>query len=198
MLLNFRRLLLVKGWGSKQFLHGLITKDIDILNDTNRLIYTFLLNVKGRIFVDMFIWRLTNILEREIEAYALEIDSRKFDIFQKVLNVYKLRRPIIIESLPKHRVCFNSSYNSLKETTLSSSTIINWTPDPRVLNFGYRSLIENNEENLLENYENEYIDHRYKWGIGEGIELTDQIPLAMNGDLLNGISFNKGLRFFLN
>uniref|UniRef100_A0A915N9V8 Uncharacterized protein n=1 Tax=Meloidogyne javanica TaxID=6303 RepID=A0A915N9V8_MELJA len=187
--LNFRRLLLVKGHGSKQFLQGLITKDIEfkLLNENNKLIYTFLLNVKGRIFVDMFIWRLTNILENnDVESYGIEIDPKRLEVLQKALNIYKLRRPIIIENLNK--------FNDFQQT--SSKTIINWTSDPRVPNFGYRSLIENEGENCLEfnqNLEKEYISHRYNWGIGEGMEIVDQIPLAMNGDLLNGISFDKEL-----
>uniref|UniRef100_A0A1I8AXR1 Uncharacterized protein n=1 Tax=Meloidogyne hapla TaxID=6305 RepID=A0A1I8AXR1_MELHA len=198
--LNFRRLLLVKGHGSKQFLQGLITKDIELLNDNNKLIYTFLLNVKGRIFVDMFIWRLTNILENNnIEAYGLETDSKRLDIFQKALNIYKLRRPITIENLSKYNVCFCSSKDSINNLQQSSNTLINWTSDPRVSNFGFRSLIENgdneNSLNINQNLEKEYISHRYKWGIGEGMEIIDQIPLAMNGDLLNGISFEKGFYF---
>uniref|UniRef100_A0A914MKN7 Aminomethyltransferase folate-binding domain-containing protein n=1 Tax=Meloidogyne incognita TaxID=6306 RepID=A0A914MKN7_MELIC len=193
--LNFRRLLLVKGHGSKQFLQGLITKDIELLNENNKLIYTFLLNVKGRIFVDMFIWRLTNILENnDVESYGIEIDPKRLEVLQKALNIYKLRRPIIIENLNKFNVCFCSTIKDFQQT--SSKTIINWTSDPRVPDFGYRSLIENEGENCLEfnqNLEKEYISHRYNWGIGEGMEIVDQIPLAMNGDLLNGISFDKEL-----
>ncbi|CAK5059016.1 unnamed protein product [Meloidogyne enterolobii] len=208
--LNFRHLLLVKGHGSKQFLQGLITKDIEfsfcifknlfifffrLLNEENKLIYTFLLNVKGRIFVDMFIWRLTNILENnDVESYGIEIDPKRLEVLQKALNIYKLRRPIIIENLNNLNVCFCSTNNVFQQQN-SSKTLINWTLDPRVPNFGYRSLIENEEENCLEfnqNLEKEYISRRYNWGIGEGMEIIDQIPLAMNGDLLNGISFDKG------
>nr|CAD2180889.1 unnamed protein product [Meloidogyne enterolobii] len=193
--LNFRHLLLVKGHGSKQFLQGLITKDIELLNEENKLIYTFLLNVKGRIFVDMFIWRLTNILENnDVESYGIEIDPKRLEVLQKALNIYKLRRPIIIENLNNLNVCFCSTIKDFQQT--SSKTIINWTSDPRVPNFGYRSLIENEGGNCLEfnqNLEKEYISHRYNWGIGEGMEIVDQIPLAMNGDLLNGISFDKEL-----
>ena len=163
----------------------------------------------------MFIWRLTNVLEGGIEAYALETDLERLNIFQKALNIYKLRRPITIESLPKYRICFCSTASSIQVVIKtvndklqfqniqpSSNNVINWTADPRVSNFGYRSLIEDREENFLENDkkgEKEYITHRYKWGIGEGMEIIDQIPLAMNGDLLNGISFEKGfLNFFYN
>lgn len=39
-----------------------------------------------------------------------------------------------------------------------------------------------------------YLRHRFDWGIAEGSEMNQQIPLNMNGDLMNGISFEKGLK----
>lgn len=37
-----------------------------------------------------------------------------------------------------------------------------------------------------------YTRYRYLHGLGEGHELTEKIPLEMNLDLLNYISFTKG------
>jgi folate-binding Fe-S cluster repair protein YgfZ len=115
--LDFRSLLLVKGAGSMHFLQGLITKDMEYVikfflflpkllyfrsvNSAN-LIYTFLLNVKGRIFTDMFIWRLAE----SQETYALEMDSSKLDALQKALKIYRLRRPIKIEPIQEREVHF--------------------------------------------------------------------------------------------
>lgn len=39
-----------------------------------------------------------------------------------------------------------------------------------------------------------YLRRRLEWGIPEGEdEIEGQIPLNMNGDIMNGISFDKGI-----
>lgn len=70
--------------------------------DRAKLIYTFLLNVKGRILADMLIWRK---IDSE-ETYLLETDSTQMDALQKALKLYRLRKPIEIEPMPETNVYF--------------------------------------------------------------------------------------------
>ena len=62
--------------------------------------------------------------------------------------------------------------------------------------FGFRSLQSRQKENepsLAEESERvAYLHHRLRWAVAEGAEMQDQIPLNMNGDLMNAISFEKG------
>ena len=193
MRLNFRSLLLVKGAGSKHFLQGLITKDMDSLTEAC-LIYTFLLNVKGRIFADMFIWRLPEESNGAEEAFVLETNTDRVDAIQKALKIYRLRRPIQITPLSDKQVCFCCAEHPTQSANNSHPN--GWFEDPRVPGFGFRSLQSRQKEDepsLAEESERvAYLHHRLRWAVAEGAEMQDQIPLNMNGDLMNAISFEKG------
>jgi hypothetical protein len=64
--------------------------------------------------------------------------------------------------------------------------------DPRVPGFGYRIIGRKSGEREIGTMD-EYIKRRLEWGIGEGDkELSNLVPMHVNGDLMNGIDFEKG------
>jgi folate-binding Fe-S cluster repair protein YgfZ len=94
-----------------------------------------------------------------------------------MLKVYRLRRKVDIAPI-KMDVGF-----AIEPTN-------GCLADPRAVNFGHRILGESSGQNN----EMDYLYRRLEWGIPEGVdELTDQIPLNANGDIMNGINFDKGL-----
>jgi folate-binding Fe-S cluster repair protein YgfZ len=147
-----------------------------LVNRTSSL-HSFILNVKGRIVHDVFVYS-----GNDEHCFLLEVDNKACTSLERMLKVYRLRRKIDISQIVDMNVGFtlNSMRNSFE--------------DPRVPNFGRR---------ILGNFSNEqaddsgYLMRRLEWGIPEGPdELTDQIPLNANGDIMNSINFDKGKLFF--
>lgn len=142
--------------------------------ERSQLAYAFLLNSKGRILHDLLIYR-----RNECE-FLLDTDSRSIAQLERVLKLYRLRRKIGITAVDVP-VSFLLDQGD------------DGVEDPRVPGFGYRYYGELPVDGSLS--AEEYLDRRLDWGIPEGTEeLGNQIPLNMNGDLMNGISFEKGMR----
>lgn len=142
--------------------------------------YTFLLNAKGRISFDLFVYK-----ETDNDALLIETESKWINALESTLKLYRLRRPIEIE-----RSEFQVYFSDVRPENESSAF-----PDPRVPNFGYR-LLRKPEYSVKFNQNNgpaiDYLARRLIWGIPEGEELHQQLPLNMNGDIMNAISFTKG------
>lgn len=135
------------------------------------MIYSFILNPRGRIVSDLFIYNNGK------GDYLLEVDSESRENFLKTLKLYRLRRKADL---------------SLDETPVNFSVnqINNGFEDPRVKGFGFRVLGDLEASTS----ESDYLLRRLEYGIGEGLEeARDQIPLNFNGDITNGISFDKGM-----
>uniref|UniRef100_A0A914BUI8 Aminomethyltransferase folate-binding domain-containing protein n=1 Tax=Acrobeloides nanus TaxID=290746 RepID=A0A914BUI8_9BILA len=168
--LSTRRLLELRGKETKDFLQALVTKDIEEIHKTG-IVYSFLLDARGRIVSDVFIYK------KDEENFLVETDSITTGKLERLLTVYRVRRKV-----------------EIRQTTLdvnfSTEQIENSYEDPRVPGFGHRVL------GKLPDAETEidaYLRRRLEWGIPEGEdEIEGQIPLNMNGDIMNGISFDKG------
>ena len=87
-ILEDRSVILLTGGDSIKFLNSLITNDLHNLNE-GKMLYTFLLNVKGRIISDMFIFFQEG-------KFFLDIPLVKKDELLKLFNIYKLRSDISI------------------------------------------------------------------------------------------------------
>ncbi|KAL3106516.1 hypothetical protein niasHT_016723 [Heterodera trifolii] len=189
-----KSLLLVHGAGAKQFLQGLTTKDMDSLNNVP-VVYSFLLNVRGRILADFFIYRGNN--GGNAEAFVLETEKSQAELLEKTLKLYRLRKQIGIEPLLDKTVLFRvdaeGGTTQKHEATIPENSS-DWMADPRVPGFGFRAIrkIENETAHDDEASSSTYLRHRLAWGLAEGTEMVDQIPLNMNGDITGGISFEKG------
>lgn len=143
-----------------------------------------MLNSRGRICADLIIYKAD-------DGLILETDANRINFLERTLTTYRLRKKISIELAKDLSVYFTEDLASpIKESVMAYE-------DPRVYTFGYRIIEKNNflTNNILT--ENDYLKRRLEWGIAEGFdEIGDQIPLQTNGDIMNGISFEKGFFIF--
>ncbi|XP_073997220.1 putative transferase CAF17 homolog, mitochondrial [Rhodnius prolixus] len=188
-----RTVLKLKGEQCAEFLQGLVTNDIKILN-SQKAMYAMFLNIRGRILFDTIIYKTdcTN-------TFFLECDKACLGDVERHLKQYKVRRKIDISSSE------NSVWAIFKpniqgdhdfKIELSEKCII--CPDPRLSELGYRAIVPQDADLVnvaAEGKETDFKMFRYKLGIPEGKEefpIGKCFPLEMNCDYLNGVSFNKG------
>ncbi len=168
--LKNRSLIEIFGDDRKKFLQGLITNDINKVNDKS-LIYSAMLNAQGRFLYDFFIFEKNDSLFLDCDA------KRREEILQK-FNLYKLRAKILVKKNDDLSIVWN----------LENGQFI----DPRHQNLGYRSYekLEISAESTLDYHKN-----RISLKIPESEEdLTYEksIILEFGFDNLNAISYNKG------
>ncbi|CAD5233251.1 unnamed protein product [Bursaphelenchus xylophilus] len=164
-----KSLIRICGPEATPFLQGIVTNDIFLL-EAKKMIYSFILGPRGRIVSDLFIY------SHERDNYLLEVDGFNRESFVKTLTLYRLRKKadIILDETP---------------INFSETPVDGALEDARAKGFGYRLL----GEVQASTSEEDYVERRMDYGIPEGRdELYDQIPLNVNGDIMNGISFDKG------
>ena len=86
---NERRLLRVTGADARTFLQGLLTNDVNKLEQG--LVYTAILTPQGKYLADFF-------LVPDGDAILLDTDAAQADMLAKRLNMYKLRADVSIEA----------------------------------------------------------------------------------------------------
>ncbi|CEF65679.1 Putative transferase CAF17, mitochondrial [Strongyloides ratti] len=177
-LLPFRKLISIKGSESFSFLQALLTKDLRKLDKTNNGIeFSFLLNSRGRIVTDLLVYKVE-------DEFLLEMDHTIVQRMLKLLNLYKIRRNVIITDSDKN---VNFTVEQINDNP-------NAYKDPRTNTFGTRILSNKDVDvNINKDEEKNYHLRRMVFGIPEGnFETENELPLNMNGDLMNGINFDKG------
>ncbi|VDM97709.1 unnamed protein product [Thelazia callipaeda] len=172
--LGHRGLLRLKGKDVMQFLQGLVTNDIRHLAD-GQAQYALMLNSRGRVVEDF-------ILYRQADDVLVESDRNKQADLQKLLELYKVHKDVSIDLEMK-------SYLYHMDSIADGSGAVK---DPRVPSFGMRILRESiPDDEILDG--NAYHERRFDFGIPEGTsELSGELPLSMNADIMNGISSDKG------
>ena len=170
-----RRLVRVSGSGSSHFLQGLCTQDVSKLE---RSAFTCFLNAQGRVLFDA-------ILTKDKEENLL-IDVHA-DVSQRVvamLQRYRLRLPIDISESSDLSVCSSSQASS------------GFFADPRYPStLPLRGYLPTSDAQHLPDGTHAFRKSRILAGVPEGPEefkLDSALPLNMNADLLNGVSFSKG------
>lgn len=88
--LHKRALIKLSGGEIYNFLQGLVTNDMNILNGDGQALFTFFLNNKGRVMYDSLIYRKTD------QELLLECDSTIRDDLVKHLKMYRVRKKIDI------------------------------------------------------------------------------------------------------
>ena len=185
--LKNREVLKVSGENSIEFLNNILTSDITKLKP-RELLPSALLSPQGRILFDMLVSSIIVNNSLYHKSIYIEYDKDQQDQLIKKLNMYNLRREVLIEK---------TSYKVLVTTKDENSTYT--LIDKRFFNVDLRrvyvkNLSKNNDVNDNENI-NWYDLLRYKNCILEGskeIETNVSLPLETNLDLLGGISFEKG------
>ncbi|XP_068201626.1 putative transferase CAF17 homolog, mitochondrial [Palaemon carinicauda] len=212
-----RSLIQVQGSEAASFLQGLITNDVEHLEEGATSIFSMLLNTQGRILFDSLIYK------KQDNTYLLECDAKKCEQLVKHLKMYRVRRKINIDHVDGHCVwaVFDNSISfeditpmdmeslymnpkseskvDLKLCDNQNSEVIA-TRDPRLRYLGHRLIIpvNSNIKDIIpdtEVSEGLYKVLRYRLGVCEGIDEippTKCFPLEANCDYLHGVSFHKG------
>ncbi|CAL4181698.1 unnamed protein product, partial [Meganyctiphanes norvegica] len=215
---NERSIIKVEGKEASPFLQGLVTNDMNHLEDGAVSMYSFILNTQGRVLFDVVIYKKND------ETFLLECDGKVSNSLAKHLKIYKVRRKLKIDCVDDDyqtwsifepeideksitEVDMESLYINPKaesESVLSitgdvEDTII--TRDPRMKYLGHRLILPKSKtvtdviSDVQPSTDGLYRVLRYKLGVGEGsteIPTTKCLPLEGNCDYLHGVSFHKG------
>jgi len=157
--LTDRALIRLSGVDVREFLDGLVTNTLEVLP-----VYAALLTPQGKVIADFIVWEDSGDL-------LLDCDSSVAEALERRLAIYRLRRPITIES--------------------DQALAVHWSPDgsddPRLPALGRRWIAPPNAP------ASGWLEHRLRLGVTEGAaELGDLLWLECNADELNGVSFTKG------
>jgi len=162
--LTDRAVVRLSGEGVRDFLHGLVTSDVE----GDLPVWTGLLSPQGKCLFDFFVWPDD---QNDGGGLLLDCEADAADDLIKRLTIYRLRRPISIAR--------------------DDSLAVHWSPDgaddPRLPALGKRWLGPPSEP------ASGYLEHRLRRGVTEGrAELGDILWLECNAAELNGVSFSKG------
>ncbi|XP_008281105.1 putative transferase CAF17 homolog, mitochondrial [Stegastes partitus] len=204
--LPHRTLLKIQGPDTSPFLQGIITNDVELLEEPEHgAVYSHMLNVQGRTLYDIMLYRL-----KEAEGghgVFLECDSTTKDSILRHLKVYKLRRKVNIGPCPDLAVWAvlsqqTSRGQEVSEPELSSpEKALVWEADPRTQQMGWRLVLHQQVDPLdiiascQKGDTEEYHRHRYTIGLPEGVkDLPPGVALPLESNLvyMQGISFSKG------
>lgn len=173
LLLQDRSVISIKGDDSHKLLQGLITNDIN--NSKNNLIYSAMLNNKGRFLYDFFIFEHEN-------SIFLDCHHEKAAEIIKKLNFYKLRSNVEITLNQELKVFFSHQKSKTKLCFI----------DPRNQDLGYRIYKKHENEDDSSNI---YHQKRIKLKIPEGeYDLTFEKSLILEFDFdnLGATNYQKG------
>lgn len=169
-----RSCLSVSGADAKSFLQGLITNDLNKLDQQVGL-YSCFLTPQGKFLYDFMITTYN-------DGYILEVLKDDVESFKKRLKMYALRSDVKLEVLDDFKIYAGWGGNK-PETAYD---------DPRLAELGWRNLSEKTETTI--DFK-DYDMHRIKLGIPDGSrDLKPEIMTVYDGniDLLDGIALDKG------
>jgi folate-binding protein YgfZ len=164
-----RRVLRIAGSEARDFLQGLITNDVNRVDQG--LVYAALLTPQGKFLADFF-------LAAEGDAVLLDIHAEQHDMLVQRLTMYKLRADVTIETTD---LCVHRGTGEIPEDGLQ---------DPRSAAMGWRAYRDHPQETD----ETDWDALRVAEMIPEyGAELSDDsFILEMGFERLNGVDFRKG------
>ena len=183
--LKERAALRVKGPESMDFLQGLMTNDMNHL-DNQGSIYSMFLNTQGRIMFDTFIVKKTE------SDFLIDCDQELAGKLVKHLKMYKVRRKIDIQIQDSDKVfaIFDDQEEPSDEEQATPNAL--YYKDIRCSRLGLRCIANSMDTNCETT---EYLKLRYSLGIPEGgkeIPLGKCTPLEYNVEYMHGVSFHKG------
>ncbi|XP_067462255.1 putative transferase CAF17 homolog, mitochondrial [Thunnus thynnus] len=204
--LNHRTLLKIQGQDTGPFLQGIITNDMELLEEPGpRVMYSHMLNVQGRTLYDIMLYSL-----KEADAGCgvfLECDKTIKDSILRHLKVYKIRRKVNLNPclelsvwavLPQQK---KPGQQVSKPELSSPEKALVWETDPRTQEMGWRLVLDSQVDPLdiiascQKGDTEEYHRHRYAIGLPEGVkDLPPGVALPLESNLvyMQGISFSKG------
>ncbi|BFZ10133.1 hypothetical protein BsWGS_13172 [Bradybaena similaris] len=199
--LKSRGVIQLSGKDAPEFLQGLVTNDVRLLTETSPSIqYCMMLNVQGRILYDLFVYNVTKA-DTDPVTFLLDADASGIDDLIKIFKKYKLRKKVDISDVSDtYRIWsqFDDGEGSAAKDSSAADTADTFKfHDPRVPTFADRIITaqDNLESPLGKSIEEHYREHRYHWGIPEGVSDLPPgkcLPLESNLDFMNGVNFQKG------
>ncbi|MEN6541739.1 folate-binding protein [Parvibaculum sp.] len=177
-----RGILRVGGADARPFLQGLITNNVDLVEEAHA-VYACLLTPQGKFLFDFFI-------TADGDALLLDCDGARAADLLKRLAFYKLRADVTLENLSANRAVIAFWGEGAAPAGALS--------DPRLAALGYRLVTSSPEEALKDAAPAtpaEYHRHRIALGVGDAahdFEPDRTFPLEVNLDELHGIDFKKG------
>ncbi|MDA9289156.1 hypothetical protein N9Q07_01535, partial [Alphaproteobacteria bacterium] len=187
--LKNRRVIKVSGSTGINFLNNILTSDMLKLKP-NEIMPSALLTPQGRILFDLLLSIEQINKTNDFKSVFIECDASQVDDLFSRINMYNLRKEVNIEKT-KHKVfVVDNIKNSIARLE-----------DKRFVNLSLGRIYDDYIlEEDLSNYDchenlNWYELYRYKNCIPEGpkeIISGVSLPLEINLDLLEGISFEKG------
>ena len=99
---NYRSLVRINGPDAAPFLQNLITNDVFSLSRSkNEVIYSMILNNRGRVLFDIFVYNLATELtqsENKNTQFLVEIDTNILTQALKVFNMFKIKKKVLCQS----------------------------------------------------------------------------------------------------
>jgi folate-binding protein YgfZ len=179
-----RRLIQITGPDWRIFLQGLITQNVETLDD-GAVAYGALLTPQGRLLFDMFIWP-------DAGGSVLDVAAEGREALIARLSMYRLRSKVTITA--KDGAVF--ALFSGKRADDCANTPVGWRPDPRLAALGWRAIGEAPPPAVAEPTSLEaYHAHRIALGVPDlGRDGLSDKAYAVEADLdlLNGVDFTKG------
>ncbi|MEM8772382.1 MAG: folate-binding protein [Pseudomonadota bacterium] len=170
-----RTVLRLTGADVRSFLQGIVTQNIDAVED-GAAVFSALLTPQGKILFDFFIVDAG-------DALLIDCDAGAADAFSKRLRLYKLRADVSIEKM--------ETVGVIASATRPEGLCLAAFEDPRSPALGWRALMEDEAGGDASAYHN----RRIAMGapeLGADFSAEDVFPLDVNYDLLNGVDYKKG------
>ena len=185
ILLADRGVVEVAGADATQFLHGLVTNDVQRLG-RGEARFCALLAPQGKILFDFLLFVVG---EGEGRRYLLDCPKALESDLIKRLSLYRLRSMVTIASLSDQLAVF-----ALTEAPQAGSAALVVAPDPRAETLGFRAIAP--RDSLEAGAERaDYDARRVAAGVPEGgvdFSYGEAFPHEVNMDLLAGVDFKKG------
>ncbi len=180
-LLPDRAVFEITGEDAKDFLQGLVTADVETLDDGSAT-HAGLLTPQGKIMFDFFV-------VGQPDGFVVDCAASQIDDIVKRLTFYKLRAKVDIVVKPEMSVAANWG-----DRGDNPAAMLVWG-DPRLATMGQRIIGEKDKLADLSNSQPaDYLLHRIKAGIPDTIDIgnSQTFPHEANFDQLGGVSFTKG------
>ncbi|MEE2655942.1 MAG: hypothetical protein VX434_09300 [Pseudomonadota bacterium] len=197
-----RDILSITGPDSLAFLQGIVTNDLEKLNDKIAL-YSAILTPQGKYLHDFFIFEVDGNI-------YIDCPKNQIDSIEKKLNMYRLRANLEITKPGDAYSVFSLTGPGVIDITQAEEGLINSELsgkgiiffDPRLNQLGARAVLKKNSAIdiiinkgfIKKDYEN-YNELQISMGIPGGIDvefLRGAFPLELGFSELNAISFEKG------
>lgn len=168
-----RGIIRVSGEDARSFLQGVITNDINLVNEKSA-VYACFLTPQGKYLADFFVYP-------HLDGVLLDVDKKILSELLKRMSLFKLRSRVVLED-----VSDQYTVTAIWGTGLHPEHAV---ADPRASVMGYRML-----NGAAEGETGDY----YAWQMQNGIadvgdfERERTTMLEANMDFLNAISFTKG------